>query len=59
MPSRFIVDQDAVIRAADVNLDHTIRPEPDTATEVLRILKRLSFDLPTPIGLPAVGSIFS
>ena len=40
MPSRFIVDQDAVIRAADVNLDHTIRPEPDTAIEVLKILKR-------------------
>ncbi len=39
MPSRFIVDQHAVIRAADVNLDHTVRPEPDTAIEVLRILK--------------------
>jgi peroxiredoxin len=39
MPSRFIVDQQAVIRAADVNLDHTVRPEPDTAIEVLRILK--------------------
>ncbi len=39
MPARFIVDQHAVIRAADVNLDHTVRPEPDTAVEVLRILK--------------------
>jgi peroxiredoxin len=39
MPSRFIVDQHAVIRAADVNLDHTIRPEPDTAIDVLRRLK--------------------
>ena len=38
MPSRFIVDQQAVIRAADVNLDHTVRPEPDTAIEVLRNL---------------------
>ena len=26
MPARFIVDQHAVIRAADVNLDHTIVP---------------------------------
>ena len=40
MPSRFIVDQHAVIRAADVNLDHTVRPEPDTAIEVLRGLKK-------------------
>jgi len=39
MPSRFIVDQHAVIRATDVNLDYTVRPEPDTAIEVLRILK--------------------
>lgn len=40
MPSRFIVDQEAVIRAVDVNLDHTVRPEPDTAIKVLRGLKR-------------------
>ena len=39
MPSRFIVDQQAVIRAADVNLDHTVRPEPDTAIEALKMLK--------------------
>ena len=39
-PSRFIVDQKGVIRAADVNLDHTVRPEPDTAIEVLRGLKK-------------------
>jgi peroxiredoxin len=39
MPSRFIVDQQAVIRAADVNLDHTVRPEPDTAIDVLKVLK--------------------
>ena len=38
MPSRFIVDQQAVIRAADVNLDHTVRPETDTAIEVLKVL---------------------
>jgi peroxiredoxin len=40
MPARFIVDQKGVIRAADVNLDHTVRPEPDTAIEVLKGLKR-------------------
>ena len=40
MPSRFIVDQQAVIRAADVNLDHTVRPEPDTAIEALKIIRK-------------------
>ena len=39
MPARFVVDQQAIIRAADVNLDHTIRPEPDTAIEALKNLK--------------------
>ena len=39
MPSRFIVDQQAVIRAADVNLDQTVRPEPDTAIEALKLLR--------------------
>jgi peroxiredoxin len=38
MPARFIVDRQAVIRAADVNFDHTIRPEPDTAIEALKNL---------------------
>ena len=38
MPARFIVDQNAVIRAADVNLDHTVRPEPASAIEVLKKL---------------------
>lgn len=40
MPSRFVVDQQGMIHAADVNLDHTVRPEPDTAIEALRNLKR-------------------
>ena len=38
MPSRLVVDQQAIIRAADVNLDHTVRPEPDTAIAVLKSL---------------------
>ena len=38
MPARFIVDQHAVIRAAEVNLDHTMRPEPASALDVLRNL---------------------
>jgi peroxiredoxin len=39
MPARFIVDQRAVIQAADVNLDHTVRPEPAAALEVLKRLR--------------------
>jgi len=38
MPARFIVDQNAVIQAADVNLDHTMRPEPASALDVLKKL---------------------
>ena len=38
MPARFIVDQHSVIQAADVNLDHTMRPEPASALDVLRKL---------------------
>jgi peroxiredoxin len=39
MPARFIVDKRSVIIAADVNLDHTVRPEPETALDALKILK--------------------
>ncbi len=39
MPARFIVDRNAVIQAADVHLDHTVRPEPASAIEVLRNLR--------------------
>lgn len=39
MPARFIVDPHGVIRAADVNLDHTTRPEPASILEVLEKLR--------------------
>ena len=39
MPARFIVDTRSIIIAADVNLDHTVRPEPETALDILRQLK--------------------
>ena len=38
MPTRYIVDQHAVIRAAEVNLDHKVRPEPASALDVLKNL---------------------
>jgi len=36
IPARYIVDSNSLIRAADVNADYTIRPEP---SETLRRLK--------------------
>ncbi len=38
MPARYVIDKDGIIRAADVNADYTIRPEP---AETLTALKRI------------------
>jgi peroxiredoxin len=45
MPARYIVDSNNVIRAADVNADYTIRPEP---SETLRLLKQMVRTEPSP-----------
>jgi peroxiredoxin len=39
MPARYFIDQQGIIRAADVNADYTIRSEP---TETLSQLQRLA-----------------
>ena len=39
IPARLVVDRNSVVRAADTNLDHTVRPDPSTALEVLRGLR--------------------
>jgi peroxiredoxin len=39
MPARYVIDKQGIIRAADVNADYTIRPEP---SETLKQLRRLS-----------------
>ena len=39
MPARYLIDTTGIIRAADVNADYTIRPEP---SETLRQVRRLS-----------------
>jgi|SRR5271156_3737159 peroxiredoxin len=39
MPARYIVDSNNLIRAADVNADYTIRPEP---SETLRLLQEVA-----------------
>ena len=38
MPARYIVDKQVIIRAADVNADYTIRPEPSETLRQLRTL---------------------
>ena len=38
MPARYVVDQQARIRAADVNPDYTVRPEPEDTLAVERRL---------------------
>jgi peroxiredoxin len=38
MPARYVIDQQGIIRAADVNADYTIRPEPSETIGHLRML---------------------
>jgi peroxiredoxin len=38
MPARYVIDQQAVIRAAEVNADYTIRPEPSETLKQLRAI---------------------
>jgi peroxiredoxin len=39
MPARYVVDKEGIIRAADVNADYTVRPEP---SETIRQLRKLT-----------------
>jgi len=39
MPARYVIDQEGIIRAADVNADYTIRTEP---SETLSVLKSIA-----------------
>jgi peroxiredoxin len=38
MPARYVIDKEGIIRAADVNADYTIRPEPSETVKQLRNL---------------------
>jgi len=40
MPARYVVDKQEIIRAADVNADYTIRPEPSETLSQLRALTK-------------------
>ncbi len=39
MAARYVIDREHIIRAADVNFDYTIRPEPGETLAVLRNLR--------------------
>jgi peroxiredoxin len=39
LASRFIIDQDALIRYAEVDVDYTVRPDPEHTIEALKALK--------------------
>ncbi len=39
MPARYVIDKQGIIRAADVNADYTIRPEPSETVKVLKSLR--------------------
>ncbi len=38
IPARYVIDKERIIRAADVNADYTIRPEPSETVRQLRML---------------------
>jgi peroxiredoxin len=40
MPAHYVIDKEGIIRAADVNADYTIRPEPSETVRQLRALTK-------------------
>jgi peroxiredoxin len=40
LPARYVIDKQGIIRAADVNADYTIRPEPSETLKHLRTLTK-------------------
>ena len=39
MPARYVIDSKGIIRAADVNADYTVRPDPSESLKVLQTFK--------------------
>jgi peroxiredoxin len=44
MPARYVIDTQGIIRAADVNANYTIRPEPSETLRQLRMLTATAAD---------------
>jgi peroxiredoxin len=40
MPARYVIDREGIIRAADVNADYTVRPDPAETVRQLRTLAK-------------------
>jgi peroxiredoxin len=40
MPARYVIDKEGIIRAADVNADYTVRPDPAETVRQLRTLAK-------------------
>jgi peroxiredoxin len=38
IPARYVIDKDGIIRAAEVDADYTVRPEPSETVKQLRML---------------------
>jgi peroxiredoxin len=38
MPARYVIDREGIIRAANVNVDYTVRPEPSETVRQLQAL---------------------
>lgn len=51
-PARYVIDKGGIIRAADVNSDYTIRPEPSETVRLLRKLNDNSLDVGPHVGSP-------
>ena len=39
LPARYIIDRKGIVRYADVNVDYTVRPEPENTIAALKELK--------------------
>jgi peroxiredoxin len=48
MPARYVIDKEGIIRAAEVNADYTIRPEPSETVRLLRTLEGISMSMNQP-----------
>jgi|SRR5579872_1471916 len=44
IPARYVIDKQSIIRAADLNADYTIRPEPSETLRQLRMLGAAAAD---------------
>ena len=38
LPARYIIDRKGIVRYAEVNVDHTVRPEPESTIAALKEL---------------------